>query len=46
MNNIFKLRKINKKLENFISAFYGFSIKEANLNILKLHEKKLEEAGT
>jgi hypothetical protein len=45
MNNLFKIRKINKALTIFSDSFLGFSDKEIELDLKELYEKELQNNG-
>jgi hypothetical protein len=41
MNNLFKIRKINKALKIFSDSFLGFNEKEIDQDLKEFYEKKL-----
>jgi hypothetical protein len=45
MNNIFKIRKLNKALKNFSDSFLGFSSKEIDQDLKEFYEKELKSNG-
>jgi hypothetical protein len=45
MNNLFKIRKINKALKIFSDSFLGFSDKEIDQDIKEFYEKELKNNG-
>jgi hypothetical protein len=45
MNNLFKIRKINKALKIFSDSFLGFSDKEIDQDLKEFYEKELQNNG-
>jgi hypothetical protein len=45
MQNIFKIRKINKALKTFSDSFLGYSVKEIDQDLKKFYEKGLQNNG-
>jgi hypothetical protein len=45
MNNLFKIRKINKVLKIFSDSFLGFSDKEIDQVLKEFYEKELQKNG-
>jgi hypothetical protein len=45
MNNLFKIRKINKALKIFSDSFLGFSEKEIDQDLKEFYEKNLKNNG-
>jgi hypothetical protein len=45
MNNLFKIRKINKALKVFSDSFIGFSDKEIDQDLKQFYEKELKNHG-
>jgi hypothetical protein len=43
MNNLFKIRKINKVLQIFLDSFLGFSDKEVDQDLKEFYEKELNK---
>jgi hypothetical protein len=43
MNNLFKIRKINKALKIFSDSFLGFSDKEIDQDLKDFYEKEFNE---
>jgi hypothetical protein len=41
MNNLFKIRKINRSLKIFSDSFLGFYIKEIDHDLKEFYEKEL-----
>jgi hypothetical protein len=42
MNNLFKLRKVNKVLKNNSDSFLGMGFKEIDLDLKEFYENKLK----
>jgi hypothetical protein len=45
MNNLFKIRKINKALKIFSDSFLGFNEKEIDQDLKEFYEKELQNNG-
>jgi hypothetical protein len=45
MNNLYKIRKINKALKNFSDSFLGFSAKGIDQDIKEFYVKEFEKNG-
>jgi hypothetical protein len=45
MNNLFKIRKINKALKIFSDSFLGFSDIEIDQDLKEFYEKELQNNG-
>jgi regulatory protein YycI of two-component signal transduction system YycFG len=45
MNNLFKIRKINKALKIFLDSFIGFSDKDIDQDLKQFYEKELQNNG-
>jgi hypothetical protein len=45
MNNLYKIRKINKALKIFLDSFLGFSDKEIDQDLKEFYENELQING-
>jgi hypothetical protein len=45
MNNLFKIRKINRALKIFTDSFLGFSEKEIDQDLKEFYEKEIQKNG-
>jgi hypothetical protein len=45
INNLFKIRKINKALKNLSDSFIGLSDKEIDQDLKEFYEKELKNNG-
>jgi hypothetical protein len=43
MNNLFKLRKVNKVLKSFVDSFLGFDLKKIDLDLEEYYKNRLKE---